>query len=513
MEVSMTTKSDTTIREHTVDDLKRAVERAREAQKAWREKSFGARKKIVKRMRGSLLLHADDIARAVAEATGKTRVDALSTEVLPSAMAAAWYAKAARRFLRKRRVRAGNLLLSYKRSVLLREPWGVVGIISPWNYPFGIPFHETVMGLMAGNAVVLKVATLARGAGELIREVVEEAGVPDGLFHLIHLPGKVAGPAFIEAGVNKLFFTGSIAVGKELMRLAADRLVPVCLELGGNDAMVVLGDASLQRAVGGALWAGLSNCGQSCGGVQRIYVHERIAPSFSALLAGRLKLLRYGREREFDVEVGALATREQYDAIKAQVAGAKAAGARVLVQAGTDDPEKLLHPALVLDKVKPEMKIMQEEAFGPIMLLDTFATEDEAVEKANSTVYGLTASVWSRRPRRAKRVAARLEAGAVTINDHLMSHGLAETHWGGYKQSGVGRSHGQAGFEEMTQTKVIVNDLLHRMPRAMWWYPHSAKTYSRLKGLLDLLYSKNIGRRLAGLGKLLKLFTGGFRKW
>jgi acyl-CoA reductase-like NAD-dependent aldehyde dehydrogenase len=464
-------------------------------------------------MSGSLLRHADEIANEIASATGKTRVDALSAEVLPSAMAAAYYARAAGRILAPQRLGAGNLLLSYKRSTLLREPWGVIGIISPWNYPFGIPFHETVMGLMAGNAVILKVATLARGAGELIREVVEEAGVPDGLFHLIHLPGATAGRAFLEAGVNKLFFTGSIAVGKELMRLAADTLTPVCLELGGNDAMIVRADAPLDRAVNGALWAGLSNCGQSCGGVQRIIVQERVASAFASLLAERLALLRYGWEKEFDVDVGALSTRKQYDTIKAQVAEALAHGARILAQAGSDDPAQLLHPALIIDGVTRDMNIMREEVFGPVMIIDPYREDDEAVEKANATVYGLTASVWSKNIRRARKLAGRLEAGAVTINDHLMSHGLAETHWGGYKQSGIGRSHGGPGFDEMTQPKVVVNDLLRVMPKSMWWYPHSKKTYSRLKGILDLMFAANPFKKIAGLGKVLALVVKSLKKW
>jgi acyl-CoA reductase-like NAD-dependent aldehyde dehydrogenase len=509
----MKAKTSAPIRDHTITDLQQAVTAARAAQKSWREKIFRARKKIVRRMRLSLLFHADEIASVIADAVGKTRFDALSAEVLPSAMAAGYYAKAAGRFLKKKRIRAGNILLSYKRSYLLHEPWGVIGIISPWNYPFGIPFHEVVMGLMAGNGVILKVASLARSVGELLREVMEEAGVPEGLFHLIHLAGADAGRAFIDAGVNKLFFTGSIPVGKELMKLASARLVPVCLELGGNDAMVVCADASIHRAVNGALWAGLSNCGQSCGGVQRIYVHERIARSFTALLAERLQRLRLGREKAFDVDVGALATRKQYDTVKAQVAEALAQGARILAAAGSDDPEKLLHPALLIDQVKRGMNIMREEVFGPIMALDTFATDDEAVEKANNTTYGLTASVWSKRIHKAKKLAARLEAGAVTINDHLMSHGLAETHWGGYKQSGIGRSHGRPGFEEMTQTKVVVHDLLHRLPKNMWWYPQSEKAYNGIKGVIELLYSKNVGKKIAGLGKVIGLLLGCFKKW
>jgi succinate-semialdehyde dehydrogenase/glutarate-semialdehyde dehydrogenase len=500
------------IKDHTERDMEKAVAAAQKAQPAWGKVSFARRKKIIGRIPRILRRRADAIAATIAAVTGKTKIDALSTEVIPGAMAAAYYARAARRFLEKRPIRAGNILFSYKRSMLLREPWGVVGIISPWNYPFSIPFHETVIALMAGNAVILKVASLARSVGERIKELLEEVGLPKGLFHLLHLKGTVAGPALIEAGINKLFFIGSIPVGKELMRLAADKLIPVCLELGGNDAMLVLQDANLYRAANGALWAGLSNCGQSCGGVERIYVDKSVAGRFASILTEKIKALRVGREIDFGVDIGPLTTKKQYETVKSQVKEAVKKGARILVSVGTDDPKQLLHPVMLIDNVKADMKLISDETFGPILALDTFSSEDEAVAKANATIYGLTASVWSKRIRRAKRLAARLEAGAVTINDHLMSHGLAETHWGGYKQSGIGRSHGEMGFYEMTQSKVVVNDLLHRMPRSMWWYPHSAKLYKRLKGIMDFLYSRNPFKKLSGLGKIIRMIFTSLKK-
>jgi acyl-CoA reductase-like NAD-dependent aldehyde dehydrogenase len=500
-------------KEHTVSDLKKAIIKARKAQILWKDIKFSARKKIIRKTSRIILKYSDKIAETISECTGKTLFDALSTEALPCAMAAAYYAKSARRFLKKKRIKAGNLLLSYKRSYLLHEPWGVIGIISPWNYPFGIPFHEVVMGLMAGNAVILKVANIAQKVGELIEKIVFEAGIPKDLFHLINMPGSKAGPAFIESGINKLFFTGSIPVGKELMRLASSKLIPVCLELGGNDAMIVCEDASLNRSVNGALWAGLSNCGQSCGGVERIYVHKKIAESFTSLLKERLTLLRTGKGEAYDIDVGALTTQGQYKKIKQQIKDALKSGAKITAETGTDDPQKLLHPLVIIENAGEDTEIVREETFGPVLVIDTFTTDEEVIKKANSTDYGLTASIWSKHTGKAKKIAARLEAGAVTINDHLMSHGLAETHWGGYKQSGIGRSHGQTGFKEMTQSKVVVNDLLHGFPKNMWWYPHSEKNYQGLKGIAQLLYSGNIFKKLSGFGKMLGLFLKNFKKW
>jgi succinate-semialdehyde dehydrogenase/glutarate-semialdehyde dehydrogenase len=283
--------------------------------------------------------------------------------------------------------------------------------------------------------------------------------------------------------------------------------------LGGNDAMIVCADANLDRAANGALWAGLSNCGQSCGGVERIYVHDSVAEEFTRRLAERLHRLRVGRETQFDMDIGTLTTAAQFATVKSQFADAVQKGARIVAQVGREDAQQRIHPAVILDNVRPDMKLMADETFGPLLAIDRFASDDEAIAKANGTLYGLTASVWTRNQAQAQRLAGRLSAGVVTINDHLVSHGMAETHWGGYRQSGIGRSHGQMGFEEMTQTKVVVRDSLHRLPRQMWWYPHSRATYVGLKGAMDALYGRKIGRRMSGGTRLLRLLAGVLRRW
>jgi acyl-CoA reductase-like NAD-dependent aldehyde dehydrogenase len=487
--------------------LQEIVGRARVAQRAWATTPLKERLGAMSRVRDYVVAHAEAIAALIAGDNGKTRVDALATEVFPAGLAAAYYGKHAKRFLKERWLRPGSLLLANKLSRILRVPYGVIGVISPWNYPFSIPFSEVVMGLLAGNAVILKTATETQMVGRGLEHCFLEAGLPEGVFSYVNLPGRLAGSALLEAGIDKLFFTGSVAVGKQLMAEAAATLTPLVLELGGNDAMLVCEDADLYRAAAGAVWAGFQNCGQSCGGVERIYVHEKAYDPFLELLKEQVEALRVGWDENFNVDMGAMTTARQVATVKRHLEEALAKGAVIYARSPQPEGDGVGNflPAVVLTRVTHEMLVMREETFGPVVGVMKVRDMEEAVALANDSHLGLTGSVWSKNWRKAEGLARRIQAGVVTINDHLMSHGLAETPWGGFKQSGIGRTHGAIGFAEMTQPQVIVHDLLPFARRSMWWYPHGRGLYRGLLGALELLYGKSIRRRLGGLAKLLTI--------
>lgn len=531
-----------TILRHSANEATRAVKAARRAQSRWEPVPFSEKNRIFKNVAALIGERSTQLSKTIATCTGKTRIDALSTEVLPAAIAARYYPKAARRFMRPHRLRRSSILFFNKSSYLYRKPHGVVGIISPWNYPFGIPFHEITQALSTGNAVVFKVATQAQPVGEAIAALFYDAGLPSDLLHLVHLSGREAGKGLLSAGIDKLFFTGSVPVGKQLMAAASAHLTPVSLELGGNDAMIVLDDANLQRAAAGAAWAGLSNCGQSCGGVERIYVFESVYDQFIAHLKEEITALRQGDDTSADFsepvkyEIGALTTSSQFQTVQEHARDAAEKGAKLSPHntvsqphsagshftgghsAGPQStphfpvPEKLgdsaglFHSALILESVNHDMKVMREETFGPLLAVHKVTSAAEAIEKANDSDLGLTGSVWSRNRKFAESVADQIQAGALTINDHLMSHGMPETPWGGYKNSAIGRSHGTPGFEEMTQPKVVIHDVLGGVNRNIWWYPHSDEVLQGLKGALDFLTARSFRNKLSGMRKLVPLY-------
>ncbi|MCK5797822.1 MAG: aldehyde dehydrogenase family protein [Deltaproteobacteria bacterium] len=495
----------------SVGDVFDAVKRSRAAQAAWAELPVKERARAIFRIRDYIVSNADALADTISQDNGKTRIDAMGTELLPAAMAAHYYAKHAKRFLSDKRLRPGNLLLANKISKITRVPLGVVGVISPWNYPFAIPFSEIVMALLAGNGVILKVATETQLVGRALERCIQAGELPEGLFAHLNVPGRLAGGAFLEAGIDKLFFTGSVPVGKKLMAKAAETLTPVSLELGGNDAMLVCADADLDRAVGGAVWAGLQNCGQSCGGVERIYVHASISDAFMEKLKTRVEALRVGPDVDHRCDLGAMTTTRQMVLVREHVADALDRGAAIFAQTSVPEGDTgNFLPAMVLTNVDHSMRVMREETFGPLLGVMKVATMDEAVSFANDSDLGLTASVWGQDRKSAEVLARQLRAGSVTINDHLMSHGLAETPWGGFKESGIGRTHGALGFDEMTQPQCIVHDYLPGVRRNMWWHPFSARVYEGLRGILDLLYGRGVGQRLEGARQLARLFPRTF---
>lgn len=476
--------------ELTPEQVRDAIRLAREAQPDWAATPLAERGRIIARLRHLLIRHSDELARLISDCVGKTRIEALATEIMPSVGGSRWYQKHAHRALKPEHLRAGSLLFLNKRSTVYRVPWGVVGIIAPWNYPLGIPMHEIVPALLAGNSVLFKTAPETLPVGSRLTELLQLAGVPENVFAHINIDGPLCGDLFLESGgVDKLFFTGSVRVGKLLMSKAAETLTPLSLELGGKDAMIVCADADLERAANGAVWAGLSNAGQSCAGVERLYVQDTVYEPFMALLKQKVETLRVGRDTDFNVDIGAICTTRQTETIHRHVDEALAQGARVFAHAPSpaSSSPQFIAP-LVLTNVNHQMAVMREETFGPVLGVMRFSSVDEAVQLANDSRYGLTASVWSNNTRKAVQLARRIRAGAVTINDHLLSHGLTETPWGGFRESGLGRGHGKFAFEEMTAPQVVVTDHLSMLKRQLFWHPYGKRSYTLLKRVMSLLF-------------------------
>ena len=323
--------------------------------------------------------------------------------------------------------------------------------------------------------------------------------------------GRLAGDALLEGGIDKLFFTGSVPVGKKLMAKAAETLTPVSLELGGNDAMLVCADADLDRAAAGACWAGFQNAGQSCGGVERVYVHRDVYDTFLEKLGERVRSLRVGPDLDFEVDMGAITTSSQLRTVQKHVEDALEKGATIFAKSSCpEDGEGLFHPAMVLTDVNHEMLVMREETFGPVVGVMKVDSMDEAIRLANDSDLGLTGSVWSSDRKEAERIGRRILAGVIMINDHLMSHGLAETPWGGFKESGIGRTHGEIGFQEMTEPQCLVHDYMPAVRKNMWWHPHGRSVYDGVRGIIDLLYSHETGLKVTGASRLAKLFPRTF---
>lgn len=455
-------------------EIESIVVRARKAQAHWASVSFRERGARLLAAREYLLANIDSFAEAITIDNGKPLVESISAEIYPVSDLLYYFARNSEKLLREKRIGLGIWTLLGRASKIRYQPYGVVGIISPWNYPFSIPVGAVATALMAGNSVILKPSSATAYVGKKIEEMFNAAGLPAGVF--THTPGaSKVGEALLESPVDKIFFTGSTEVGHHVMDVCSKRLTPVNLELGGKDAMVVFPDANLDHASSAAVWGAFTNAGQCCASIERAYVHERAALKFTNLVVLKASKLKIGPGINPDTDVGPLTTESQLKIVETQVKDARKKGARILTGGGR--PEGLagyFFQPTVLSNVDHSFECVKEETFGPLLPIMTFRDEDEAVNLVNDSPYGLSAYIWTGNIKRARRLASKLRVGTVAINECVYTHALPQTPWGGVKMSGFGRTHGQIGLKEMANPLHIHTNFCTRF-KSVWWYGYNAK--------------------------------------
>jgi acyl-CoA reductase-like NAD-dependent aldehyde dehydrogenase len=478
-------------------EVRSAVQRARTAQPAWAALGVNKRLELLRRFQIHLLQKKRAVAETIARETGKPFAEALTTEILVVLDTARFLIKNSYRILRDQPVPHGNLVAKLKTGSLLREPYGVIGIISPWNYPFSIPAGEALAALVAGNTVVLKPSEFTSLTALELESLLHSAGVPTDIFQTVIGDGAT-GAALVDSPIDKLIFTGSVATGKRLAAAAAERLLPMILELGGKDPMLVLDDANIDVASSGAIWGAFMNAGQACLSVERCYVHRDLYEEFLNACVEKAKKLRVGNGFDPETDVGPMIHEKQLQIVESHVADAVTRGARVLT-GGCRLPQlgKNFYAPTVLAGVSHEMHIMREETFGPVLPVMPFENDEQALNLANDCEYGLAASIWTRDHARGRRLARRILAGTVMVNDVISCFGIIEAPHGGVKASGIGRTHGIIGLEEMVRLKYVDVDRTPGMKK-VWWYGYGGKFTRQMERFMDFQFAPALKERVRG---------------
>src|SRR5579864_8691774 len=482
------------------------VNRARAAQPGWQATSLKQRLAILGKFQQLLNDRKQHVANLVTSETGKPVAEALLTEILVVLDTARFLLEESYGFLKEKPVPHGGLATRTKKGRLLREPYGVIGIISPWNYPFSIPACEALAALVTGNAVVLKPSELTPLSALELGSLLRDAGVPGNAFQVVIGDG-VTGAALVESGIDKLVFTGSVATGKRIAQMAAARLLPVVLELGGKDPMIVLEDADVDVVSSGAVGGAFVNADQTCLSVERCYVHKSIYENFLSACVEKIRQLRVGNGMDAETDIGPLIHERQLRILEEHIEDALSRGARLLT--GGERLKSIgsnFYAPTVLADVNHQMRIMREETFGPVLPVMAFDSDAEAVRLANDSEYGLAASVWTRDRARGEQIARQIQAGTVMINDAVSCFGISEAPHGGVKASGIGRTHGRLGLEEMVRIKYIDSDLLPGMKKP-WWYGYSSNLTRAVEGFLDFQFARGLSPRIKGAVRSSGLVT------
>ncbi len=477
-------------------DVAAAVALARAAQAPWAARSAVDRARTLARFHEALYRRRAEVASIVTREAGKPYADAVGVDVTVTLDFAKWTARTAPQFLRPEWRGASGITMWRKRVRFERKPRGVIGVITPWNYPFFIPTACTLSAIACGNAVILKPSEFTPGSGVILSELWRDAGLPDGVMQVIQGDG-VTGAALCRSGVDKMVFTGSAAAGRQVALACAELMIPCSLELGGSDAAIVLADADVDHAADGIVWTRFANAGQTCVAPKRVFVVGEAYEPFVAAAVAAVRALKVGPGSDASTEVGPMIRPASVAMIRAQLDEALAGGGVIAAQAKAPEGDGYFPPTLLTD-VRADSRVMREETFGPLLPVVRVRDEAEAIARANDSEFGLSASVWTRDRARGLDVARRIHAGTVLINDAISVVGMADVPYGGVKSSGLGRLHGEAGLEEMVQSVPIVDDRFASWKQP-WWFRYGEAHLSHLEDYQRLAHGDTLVERLRGL--------------
>jgi acyl-CoA reductase-like NAD-dependent aldehyde dehydrogenase len=469
------------------------VDRARVAQPEWDALGFAGRGALMRDMRRWLVQNRKRVIQTLSEENGKPFEDA-QLEIFYCADALGFWAKKAPKWLADEKERPHSPLLLGRKVVNRYVPYGVVGVIGPWNYPLINNFGDAIPALMAGNSVVLKPASLTPMSSMLMQEGLRAVGVPDDVFLVANGPGATVGGALVDS-VDMLHFTGSTEVGKRLAEQGAKRLLPLTLELGGKDPMIVLRDANLERAANAAVWGALQNGGQTCISIERVYVESDAYEPFVAKVVEKVGRLRQGAPGAAgQVDIGAVTSPEQADVVEEHIRDAVERGAKIEVGGKRREGTGSFFEPTVLTGVDHSMKIMREETFGPTLPIMRVDSEEEAIRLANDSDMGLDSSVFAKDPAHAERVARRLQSGAAVVNDALANYFAMEIPIGGMKESGVGARHGRIGIQKYAKRQNLVVTRFG-LNRELYYFPYTKGATKLTEWLIVGLFGRGSRRR------------------
>jgi acyl-CoA reductase-like NAD-dependent aldehyde dehydrogenase len=466
---------------HTEEDVKQAVARARNASTWWNSLGFAGRAERLQRWKGIITRRGAQLAEVVHAETGKPHPDAM-IEVVLAVDHTAWVAKNARKVLGPKR-RASGLLMANQAATVEYQALGVIGVIGPWNYPVFTPMGSIVYALAAGNAVVFKPSEYTPGVGKWLVDSFAEAVPEYPVFQLLTGSGST-GAALSRSGVDKLAFTGSAATGRKIMAACAETLTPVLIEAGGKDALLVDEDADIDAAADAAVWGGMSNAGQTCVGVERVYVHEKVYDAFVAKTVEIAKTVRAGSDP--GAQIGPITMPAQLDIIRRHIADAIERGGKAVLGGPEAVGEKFVQPTVLVD-VPEDSIAVQDETFGPTLTIAKVKDMDEAISKANDSRYALGSTVFAKR--RGMELARRLRSGMTAVNSVISFAGIPSLPFGGVGDSGFGRIHGPDGLKEFTRAKAIARQRF-KPPIALTTFSRTEKTDATVAKLITILHGK-----------------------